>query len=730
MLKKVIVGFLAAAISIPASLASVSPAFAETYDPNAPEVIALEQLPTTTPVASDPGNASSPSQCNQPFPASPVVICGYASFSNLAGAQQSSWGQRATSGLPQEIWTNPRTSVPYASGWDDRKSDFWHRTKTAKDPSAEGAIIPTSLTTNINARTIGKDLRYWSKGVFWRDIRTWSVEHRVVRNTRTVTVAEGELVPEQKIEVSLKPKIVITIPAYRKAPTPVTVYQTIVYDNIWGNSGSSSPRTYSSPGTYTYTEYTHYYDPFWISRTVDWGNVSYYPTPEIKQVWCQIELGPGTLEGPYDHDNSSLKSKIGISDADLDPQTILRKWWTKPPQSMSGKIRNGEEGGFILLSNIGLAAESDKNSRNRILVPGNPEAKRLVLNCIEDKPEYLASATNQPCVVQEPTHPLFGQELPATHELCNTFVPGNYLKNLGQSQEILCTYTIRNWIGFDSNNIQGSYSAIQLGRSPNSENERVSFVHCGRPVDAANNPDRPNSPNSIYYSNVKAFWACAGDTPEKGNNTWHPDPTYDFLTCGQTFQCQVPSGDTRPVITDMTSNTSTRSTSQLLASGAQTEVRWETPSGIDVLDRNGRVTGTIEPDLTNAWQSWTVIANSAPWFFDKDRNDPSQPVYGSNLANSNPNSSESILNYGVNSWDSPNLYLRGYKGTTNARNATSVGDVSVAPGDLIPFGVYTEYNSTIQRDTVVFGRPVTMNQPVTCTMPPAYLYYLSGRATG
>ncbi len=726
MFRKIITSVLAATIAVPIGLSAV-PAYADDYDPNAPEVIALEQIPQTTAVASDPGTASNPSRCNQPFPASPVVICGYASFAPNAGAQPSAWGKRVTSGLPETNWTGASwTSMPWNSGWDSRKYSDWGSYKRTRDPSAPGAAIPTSFRSNINAATAGKTLDYYSSGIYWRDFRYWNVDHQTSRKVRSVTVPQGELVPEKKIEIGTKPNVfVITIPAYRKNPTPVTVYQTIVNDNIWGRSGSTDPRTFSNAGTYTYTEVTHYYNPFWISRTVSWGSKTYYPTPEIKQVWCQTELGPGEMTGPYDHDGGSLKSQIGINDSDLDPQTVERRWWTRPPASDAAKTKPGPNGGFILMSNIGVASENTPG----VFVPGNSTAENLVINCIEDKPSYLASASNQPCKVLEPAHPLFGQELPASHELCNTFVPGNYLKNLGQSKEVLCTYTIRNWIGLDRQNLTGNYNSISLGRSTTAA-ERVSFVHCGIPADAESNPDRPSSPNSIFYPTTRAFWACAGDTPEKGNKTWHPDPTYDFLTCGQTFQCIVPSGDTRPLIREVASNTSTRSISQLLASGAQAEVSWDIPSEIRVIARNGSEVGRISPDLRNSWQTWTVIGNSAPWKFDVDPNDPSQSVFGNNQASSNPNNSVSLLNSGVNGWDSPNIYLRGYKGTTVADGRISVGDIVVNSGELIPFGIYTEYKSTIEKDTVVFGRPVTMNQPVTCTMDPAYLYYLSGRATG
>jgi hypothetical protein len=189
-------------------------------------------------------------------------------------------------------------------------------------------------------------------------------------------------------------------------------------------------------------------------------------------------------------------------------------------------------------------------------------------------------------------------------------------------------------------------------------------------------------------------------------------------------------GDPTPTILDVNSNTQTRGTSQVLASGAQTRVTWAKPSGVGVYDSRGRLLETIQPDESLAWQTWSVLGSSAPWYPDKNPNDQTQPVFGNNNPNTTPGSNNSVLNSGVNGWSSPDLYLRGYKGTNVSDRNMRIGDVVVRNGELIPFAVFTEYNATIPNDTVVLGNRVTMNMPVKCTMPPAYLYYLSGRATG
>jgi hypothetical protein len=211
---------------------------------------------------------------------------------------------------------------------------------------------------------------------------------------------------------------------------------------------------------------------------------------------------------------------------------------------------------------------------------------------------------------------------------------------------------------------------------------------------------------------------------------WHPDRNYNFLTCGYTFACVVPGGDTRPIVTDVNSNTSSVSSSQVLASGSQTKVSWKTPSGIAVYDSRGRLLDTVAPDRDKAWQQWRVLDGSTPWYSTKDPNDQSQPAFGSNIINTNPSSGQSILNGAKNGWDTPDIYIRGYKGTNIANNNIRIGDIVVRQGGLIPFAVDTEYRATIPKDMFIFGRPITVNQPVICTMPPAYLYYLSGRATG
>ena len=733
-MKKVIVGLLTAVLAVPASLSGfATPAFA--YDPNSPSVIDLEQVPTKTPVASDPGDSSSGSDCNQPFPAYPVVECGYIGFGDTITL--SSFGgtyARSESGS-RPVSTFEGFSI---GDFDAQVARAKGSAKYAKDPASPDSVstIPPSLTTNIrNAAGLGVTTTYWSRGAYWKDSRRWSQITNSKGRWLTVTVTET-CVQKTRVLVPAKPAVKdkkgkIIVPAkpavtekYQECTTdPKTVTtETVKYGKEWGYRVDTTTKTYATKGTYRYYQSDVNITALWTGRDVDVTGIAHYPTPTVKQLWCQTELGPGMLKGPYNHNGKPLNSQIGIKKTDLDPQTIERQWWTKPENSQASMTKKAP-GGFILMSPIGKEVEN-RPSTFRV---GNSTAENLVLDCIDKKPRYLASADNQPCIVKEPSHPLFGKELPATHELCNTFVPGNYLKDLSNSEEILCTYVERNWVA-EANSAHPSGRIWTVGRSPSSA-ERVTFIHCGEPTQAKNNPDRPNSPNAIDYPITKAFWACQGDTPASGNKTWHPDQSYDFLTCGQKFICEV--GNTKPTIIDVQSNTRTTSSSQLLASGAQAQIVWELPKGIQVLDRNNRVVGRIQPDRKNAWQSWNVLDNSAPWISNLAPTHSSQPVFGSNIKNSSPNNSSSILNYGVNNWDNPTLYIRGYRGTTVAKDRISVGkDLIVQPGKLVPFGVYTEFNTTIEKNTVVFGRPVKMNQPVSCQMDPAYLYYISGRATG
>jgi hypothetical protein len=762
MFKKVFTVLISATITLPIAFFAVQPAAAaDQYDGDNAATIALEQLPTKVSQVSDPGTAPSSSNCDQPFPASPVVVCGTATFSEAYA--NNVYGNRTTSGLPGN-WTSVRgkfgqgkdSSTTYGNQWSQSEgSKHWWVSRSSKD-LAIGGSDPISLTGNLSGST-GTTMQYMTKSVGWRDIQNWSVGRHTEVRTQKTEIPAIVVVKPKTITTTTKgacrsvydgykcgnkacttgtavykkvcsPDIITkeVIPGYTIYPEPQTVDRTEIVDEIWGGSGSFNPVTYSVPGIYTTVIYKHFWFPLWQDRQVTYGGYSYYPTPETRQIWCQSELGPGKMYGPLGHDGKPLNSQIGFKETDLDPQTILRSWWTRPQGTLNNFIKEVPNGGFILLSKIGERAENAPNS----FVRGNSSIENLVLDCIKDKPSYIASATNQPCEIREPGHPLYGQELPASNELCQTFVPGNYNKDLSESKEMLCTYTIRDWVGFNTSG--GKISELVVAKKTTAA-ERITFIHCGTPVQAQYNPDRPSSPNSIGYPTTKAFWACAGDTPEKGNRMWHPDSKYNFLTCGITYSCVSPGvPDLRPVILDLNSNTSSRGSSQILASGAQTEVSWAVPTRIIGKNSQGNTVSTIvvDKDAENIWQEWDILTGSSPWYFNKKADDVKQPIFGSNIKNVNPSNSDSILDSGVNNWDTRSIYLRGYKGTSLAKNSTNVGGLPIPAKSLIPFGVTTKYSLTLPKTTKVFGKNVTINQPVSCSMPNAYLYYLSGRATG
>jgi hypothetical protein len=759
---------ISAVVALPIIFFAAQPASAaEEYDGENAATIELVQVPTSIFQPSDPGTVPTTSSCDQPFPANPVVICGRASFGDrfTNGAYS---GKRDTTGLPGD-WTSPRSrygespSVSHPDGWNDTIGEqFQLSHRTAKD-LVIGGNEPTSLTSNLSS-SAGTNLQYMSRSVGWRELRNWTQGTNITNELVTVTLPPSMWIPPRTEVTNTTAGVCkqvyshyrctggkgcpggyavyktvctpgtsesTTYPGYWIHPSPVTVNQVEITDFIWGNSGGFAPRTFTNPGTYKIPVTKYVYYPIWQGRAVTYGGLSYYSTPETKQVWCQAELGPGEMTGPYGHNGKPLNSQIGVNKSDLDPQTTLRSWWTRPPGALGAFIQEKPGGGFIKKSNIGERAENAP----QIFKRGNTSAEALVRDCIEDKPSYVASANNQPCKVLDTTSSLYGQELPATHELCQTFVPGNYNKDLSESKEMLCTYTVRDWIGLDPSvgNFKGTQFLFGVAAERTSAAERVTFIHCGEPVSAKNNPDRSNSPNSITYPTTKAFWACSGDTPEKGNGQWHPKPSYDFLTCGITYTCSSPGEpDLRPTILDLNSNTSTRGSSQILASGAQTRVSWNVPTQIIGTNSNGEVVSeiTVDKDAENTWQTWNVIDGSSPWYFDKSPNDGKQSVFGSNVTNVNPTNADSILNSGVNNWNTRSIYLRGYKGTSMSSSATNVGELDIPANSLVPFGVNTEYSTTIPKVTTVFGESVVMNQPVTCTMPPAYLYYLSGRATG
>lgn len=773
-LRKLFTMVVSASVALPIIFFAAQPASAAVdYDGENAAVIELEQIPTITAQESDPGTPPNTSQCAQPFPASPVVECGRASFGeSFQPGNGFEFGDRPTSGLPGS-WISPKgrfgtgneTPVLFNNSWDTNdKRLHWWTSKTAKD-LAIGGTEPRSLTSNLPSST-GANLEYMTRSVGWRDIRNWTPGTKLTTKVVTVTLPQPIFVPAKTTTVTApgtcslvyshyacsnkactSGKAVFkevcapgsststTVPAYTIFPEPVTVHQVVVDDEIWGGSGNFAPKTYTTSGTYTVSVYSYLYYPIWADRIVTYGGYSFYSTPETKKVWCQSELGPGEMTGPYGHNGKPLNSQVGVSKTDLDPQTILRAWWTRPPGALGAFIQADPAGGFIKKSNIGERAENAPG----IFTRGNAQSEALVLDCIRDKPDYIASANNQPCKVLEPSSPLFGRELPATHELCQTFVPGNYNKDLSRSKEVLCTYTVRDWIGFgesEASDFKGNkvlFGGSGVVATRTSAAERVTFIHCGVPVTAKNNPNRASSPNAITYPTTRAFWGCSGDTPEKGNKTWHPNPSYDFLTCGVTYICSSPGQtDTRPTILDLNSSTSSRGTSQVLASGAQSRISWSVPTRITGVNGNGSVVSQINVnrDSPNTWQTWDVVDGSSPWFFDKSPNDKKQSVFGSNTINVDPSGASSILNSGVNNWNTRDIYLRGYKGTSTSKVAIDVGGLNIPANSLVPFGVNTKYSTTLPKTTVVFGESVVMNQPVTCTMPTAYLYYLSGRATG
>jgi hypothetical protein len=753
MFRKLLVSIMAATIAVPVSLVGFSaPAQANNLNPNDPAVISLEQVPTKTPVVSDPGTASASPDCNRAFPSNPVIECGYATFGNTIALGNMS-GDYRRPGISGSLPASSFEGFGLTSSWYSQLERAAVARKTARDPATPNALAatPQSLKTNIrNINALGESKDYYSSGAYWRDVRSWTEIRNSWGAWRGVSVGEQCEMRERLIKKGTPAvrdsKGKITKPAvpdeFEEYEVCWIVPETVVtetrnFGKEWGYKVETDTRTFRSLGSHSYYERTVNITANWYARSVNITGTTYYPTPTIKQVWCQTELGPGKLTGPYDHNGDSLKSQIGVNDSDLDPQTIERQWWTRPPASMASKTKQAPGGGFILMSNIGVAADSANASRT--FSPGSETAESLVMRCAEDKPSYLASATNQPCKVLEPTHPLFGRDLPATHELCNTFVPGNYLKDLRQAKEMLCTYVERSWVAGGSGSDPNSpWFTWSVGRWANSAEQRV-FIHCGKPEEAGSNPDRPNSPNATEYPITKAFWACKGDSPESGNKTWHPNQNYDFLTCGQTFVCL---GNRTPTIVDVDSRTRTSNSSQLLASGTESQIIWDIPQGIRIVGNNGKSSGwwnwywgigigIVQPDRSKAWQTWEVLGNSSPWNSTLDPNHRSQPVFASNLPNSNPNSSQSVLNYGVNDWNNPTLYIRGYRGTIAAERSLSVGSgLRVNAGELIPFGVYTSYNTTIPRNTEVFGRRVTIEMPVSCNMNPAYLYYVSGRATG
>lgn len=758
---------LAMVFAVPASLMSVSPAYADEYDGGNASVIDAPQVPTKVdPSIGDEGKPPS-GPCSKPLPNSPVIICGYSPFSVVlpplySGAKNQNRGlrPREASNLPPENFITGQGAsgfggMPQRSyNWEDIGVNLTYARNYARDLALGGAE-PVSFQP-LDRNSVGVEAMYFSKGVYWRDTRFWT--ERMIYEERRVSVFVGynEWIPPviqpRKWVPPVRDRFGRLVRAgywepertiragYWKKPTPKTVpVEYIVMDSTKRRQTGVSKTATCTYGTCTYTVKYLTFWPQWLARTVVFSGMPYYKTPETTEVWCQTELGPGKLYGPYDHGKRPLNSQIGYKKTDLDPQTTLRQWWTKPPDNLAKFTRKAPGGGFILLSRIGEQYETNKFN-NRVFVRGNTAALNLVTTCIQDKPRYIADAAKQPCVVLEPSSPFFGRELPASHELCQAFVPGNYEKDLSESKEMKCIYTKRSWIGLpritqgvahDFSSFFSGGSAV-VGVSPSSKPGYTpnTFIHCDRPISAKNNPERSKSPNAIDYPITKAFWACEGDRPEKGNRTWHPDRNYNFLTCGYTFACLVPGGDDRPVITDINSNTSTRSSSQVLASGAQTEISWQIPSAVAVYDRQGRLVDTVQPDQDKAWQQWRVLDGSTPWYSAKDPSDPSQPTFGSNIMNANPNSSPSILNGGKNGWDTPDIYVRGYKGTDIANNTRRIGDIVVREGELLPFALDTEYNATIPKDMVIFGRPITMNQPVRCTMPPAYLYFVSGRATG
>lgn len=332
-----------------------------------------------------------------------------------------------------------------------------------------------------------------------------------------------------------------------------------------------------------------------------------------------------------------------------------------------------------LYSPIGTALKDTPG----IFVKSNSTALSLVQNC---KQLIYNVTVDQTKCLDSSGNPMTG--------LSNCkFTPGNYEK-VASGKAVTCQYVVNTYVG------------------------RTAFLSCGSQV---NCNDAPNCPYDEW-----AYFECGSGSGNGFNDS------YDFTNCNVPPPSMPQCNWSGPTMTLVSTNQSIANGSQVTANGKPIKIAWTAT----ISNLSGRT-------LENKMQQYILAKGSkpvvgAPPYTSVALNGANQPFTGTLSA---ADTSNSLITYmgstvGVNSWDNP-LYVRIYKGgITNTGGVTSVGAgevlnpvLSIPTGRVMPFGVYSVLRSTFKMTTGTTFGSVTLNVPLICKSPMAYVYPMMGRVS-
>jgi len=676
---------------------------------------------STTQKGYDAPTRSNGVSCVKGLPNSPTVNCGYASFGARLDVPAAATFRRQVSGLP-DPWTNSRGQVIKNGYVGQCQGEF----RQVYDPTKDPAVAPNHNMSK------AANVSYYSTGVWWQEKRYWYAD---VKRTIVGRVQNPlwDYVAVKKTGTYNLPYAPFTKFTYtwtameRVKSSPITRTILRYVDNIEGKNYTQT-RTLLAGQSANVLRVER--NPFWTNRVVTYGGCNFPRSPKLYTNICATSVGPGYMRGPTGNPATTpwpVPTGVGT----LDPQTEIKIWNTRPANASSNPYWKELSGGRgILYSDLGLALENDSVFRNIAglgLPPENPSQMAFIENCPDVA--YNVSARDQSCIYMGSTFPQdYGRLFPAGSEYCKAFTPGNYYK-YADGKTSTCQYAEVWWdptpgtetgqIGRRTSQLT-SYMKYPQGKAV----YKKVFLGCDLPQD---------NPSAKYRG--YAHWVCNDPRGANGENM-----TYNFANCSgprpdgrvdvaDEYRC-VAANNGNPAIIDVESGSRTGSISQMLANGKQIQVRWPEPTGISVLS-GGVLSRVQQPE--NMWQNWEVVAGSEPINDNLGISDRNQSIFGHYRENQDPGSSTSVLGGpGKDEWDTPWIYLRGYKAApvnTTGSNLT-VGTQTIAPDETIPLGLTTTFNATVQRTvTTGLGGSLEINVPVICKMPDAYLYVVSGRAT-
>lgn len=144
------------------------------------------------------------------------------------------------------------------------------------------------------------------------------------------------------------------------------------------------------------------------------------------------------------------------------------------------------------------------------------------------------------------------------------------------------------------------------------------------------------------------------------------------------------------------------------------------------------------PGSQNMWQQWIIGKNSKPTRDGLAGNNSTQPVWGSYQSSGNGYLVYSGSSTGATGWTNNVITVKFNQATiTNSGSSNIVvgsdspNPVTVAPGQPIPFGIYSKYNYSINDTSYSnVGGTVNFNNFKTVSGPMITFYAVSGRVTG